>query len=244
MKRRLLIAAIFLLVGAVVNVAVAWGCAMWIGELEATAECALVGGPADPTETGVLVVMWSRVGSDRVLWTQQGAPRADATRGELGQWVDMRRFREASLGMASLPWWSTMGRGVVSPTGSGPMPPVLVEDARGWPLRSLSSSFQLRYTPGITTSGIEGIRVHSATRPGLRWLKPRVLPIHPIWPGFAFNTMFYAGVSWLLICGPFALRRLIRVKRGRCPTCAYPMGQSDVCSECGKPLPGRLTVTT
>ena len=30
MKRYLLIAAIFLLGGAVVNVAVAWGCALWI----------------------------------------------------------------------------------------------------------------------------------------------------------------------------------------------------------------------
>ncbi len=29
MKRRLLIAAVFLLAGAVVNVAVAWGCAAW-----------------------------------------------------------------------------------------------------------------------------------------------------------------------------------------------------------------------
>ncbi len=243
MKRRLLIAAIFLLAGAVVNVAVAWGCALWIGEREATAECALVGGPADPTETGVLVVMWSRVGSDRVLWTQQGAPRADATKGELNQWVAMRRLREVSLGTATLPWWSTMGRGVVSPTGSGPMASVLVEDARGWPLRSLYSSFQLRHTPGITTSGIEGIRVHSASRPGHGWLKPRVLPFHPIWPGFAFNTMFYAGVSWLLIYGPFGLRRFIRVKRGLCPACAYPRAESDVCSECGKASRERANVT-
>ncbi len=30
MKRRLLILAVFLLLGAVVNVAVAWGCAVWV----------------------------------------------------------------------------------------------------------------------------------------------------------------------------------------------------------------------
>ena len=35
MKRRLFIAAIFLLAGAVVNVAVAWGCAAWLWPEEA-----------------------------------------------------------------------------------------------------------------------------------------------------------------------------------------------------------------
>ncbi|MEE8153359.1 MAG: hypothetical protein V3T53_00195 [Phycisphaerales bacterium] len=36
MKRRLLIATIFLLAGAVVNVAVAWRCAAWIGPAKLT----------------------------------------------------------------------------------------------------------------------------------------------------------------------------------------------------------------
>ena len=72
----------------------------------------------------------------------------------------------------------------------------------------------------------------------------RAIPIRPVFPGFAVNTLFYAAVLWLLIPGPFVLRRFIRVKRGRCPACAYPIGQSDACSECGKPLPGRMAVTT
>ncbi len=59
------------------------------------------------------------------------------------------------------------------------------------------------------------------------------LPLQPIWPGFAINTLFYAAVLWLLIPGPFALRRFIRVKRGLCPACAYRIGESAVCSECG-----------
>ena len=43
-------------------------------------------------------------------------------------------------------------------------------------------------------------------------------------------------VCWLLIGGPFVLRRFVRVRRGLCPACAYPMGGSGVCSECGKAL--------
>ncbi len=71
-------------------------------------------------------------------------------------------------------------------------------------------------------------------------------PLLPIWPGFAVCTLLYAAALWLLICGPFVPGRVIRefrVKRSRCPACAYPVGQSDVCSECGKPLPGRVPVT-
>ena len=57
--------------------------------------------------------------------------------------------------------------------------------------------------------------------------------------GFLLNMMFYAAVLWLLICGPFALWRFIRARRGLCPACAYPMGESGVCSECGSELQQR-----
>ncbi len=70
-----------------------------------------------------------------------------------------------------------------------------------------------------------------------RLLDVRRLPLRPIWPGFLVNTLFYAAVLWLLICGPFALRRFVRVKHGLCPACAYPIGESGVCSECGGALP-------
>ena len=53
-----------------------------------------------------------------------------------------------------------------------------------------------------------------------------------------------AVMPWLFIPGPFVLRRFVRVRRGLCPACAYPVGPSGACSECGKPLPGRMAVTT
>ena len=63
---------------------------------------------------------------------------------------------------------------------------------------------------------------------------PRVFPFHPIWPGFAVNTIFYAAILWVPFA-PFVLRRHIRRKRGRCPQCAYDL-RSDLtsgCPECG-----------
>jgi hypothetical protein len=60
--------------------------------------------------------------------------------------------------------------------------------------------------------------------------------IFPIWPGFAINTIFYAAILWALFIAPGSVRRMIRRRRGLCPACAYPVGTSPVCTECGKPV--------
>ncbi len=74
---------------------------------------------------------------------------------------------------------------------------------------------------------------------GVYWL-----PLRPLWPAFAINTVFYATILWLLIPGPFAMRRFIRHRRGQCRACGYPAGESAACSECGKELPRRLRPAT
>jgi hypothetical protein len=61
-------------------------------------------------------------------------------------------------------------------------------------------------------------------------------PLGIVWPGFAINTLFCTGVLWLLFAAPFALRRWRRIKRGLCPACAYPVGESATCTECGRPV--------
>ena len=71
------------------------------------------------------------------------------------------------------------------------------------------------------------------------YVREVMLPYQPIWPGFAINTMFYAAVLWLLFAAPLALRgvrRRRRIKRGLCVACAYPIGDSPVCTECGRPV--------
>jgi hypothetical protein len=59
------------------------------------------------------------------------------------------------------------------------------------------------------------------------------VPFLPIWPGFAINTIFYAAILWVLFFAPGTIRRTIRRRRGLCPACAYPIGTSPVCTECG-----------
>jgi hypothetical protein len=67
------------------------------------------------------------------------------------------------------------------------------------------------------------------------------LPLHPLWPGFAINTIFYAAIVWFLSFAPGAIRRRIggvRRKRGQCAACGYSLqGTPDIemCPECGNP---------
>jgi hypothetical protein len=59
------------------------------------------------------------------------------------------------------------------------------------------------------------------------------LPRHLIPVGFVVDTVFYAAILWLLFAAPGRVRRWRRVRRGLCAKCAYPIGASDVCTECG-----------
>ena len=67
------------------------------------------------------------------------------------------------------------------------------------------------------------------------WVYRYPLPLRPVWPGFVLNSLLYAASLWLLISGPFTLRRMIRRKRGLCPKCAYDLRGTDhaACPECG-----------
>jgi hypothetical protein len=51
----------------------------------------------------------------------------------------------------------------------------------------------------------------------------RVLPMCPIWPGFLANSAVYAAALWLLLLGSGAVKRSVRRRRGRCVDCGYDL---------------------
>jgi hypothetical protein len=75
----------------------------------------------------------------------------------------------------------------------------------------------------------------------------RQVPLRPLWPGFAINTIFYAAMLWLLWIAPGKIRRFIRIRGHRCPACGYQIapggGIGPVCSECGAALPAAWSTT-
>jgi hypothetical protein len=117
------------------------------------------------------------------------------------------------------------------------------DEARGVPFLALWSTTTEFYkrTDGtfrqIGTSGSIRLPLHEFD--GGMGPIPRVLPLRPIWPGFEIDTVFYAAVLWVLVTAPGFIRRRIRIRRGLCPRCAYPIGTNAVCTECGKPVQPR-----
>jgi predicted nucleic acid-binding Zn ribbon protein len=113
--------------------------------------------------------------------------------------------------------------------GTGnPYPVIAWRIIAGWPYQGLDC-----YSFDQSAPPIEARADYGA---GPIDFEERRLPLRPLWPGFAVNTLFYAAVLWLLFAGPSAVRRMIRQRRGQCAMCAYPIGTNERCTECGAAL--------
>jgi len=119
-----------------------------------------------------------------------------------------------------------------------------VESAFGWPWLSLafSGEYTRRDSRQVEIEVKSGILLYQPTL-GSGDKPLRVLPLRPLWIGILCNSVFYGLGIWLLwflkVLRPLSLLRRIRLRRGLCPTCGYPMGEATVCAECGAMLPSR-----
>ena len=108
----------------------------------------------------------------------------------------------------------------------------------GWPVRSVRQVVTVEM-PNVgvraVQTGYECIRspLNLPALAAAGW--SRYLPIHPLWPGFALNTLFYAVPIGLLWLAPGTIRRSYRRRHHLCIHCSYPVGDpAKPCSECGK----------
>jgi hypothetical protein len=218
MKRKALKLLLFLLLGAIINVAVAWGCAYWTLDLKAGARQ----GEAMSLHANRWwkVKCWTRSTSTLVWWFVMP--------------FEGERAVEEPSPRSIIPWWSTLPRSTEhisdaelgSPRAHRPRRFDHYQAAWGVPLRTFM--LECKSDPiGITLIG--GLRVNDESP----MYSPRIVPYHPIWPGFAINTIFYAALAWALFAVPGYIKRRRRIKRGVCVRCAYPVGSNDKCTECG-----------
>jgi hypothetical protein len=120
---------------------------------------------------------------------------------------------------------------------------VIREEVRaGWPSRAFRSerdaiSIIVPNQFGLIQNSTAPARSGIALGPiGHPW---RVLPYDLIWPGFIANVTFYSIVWCLLLAAPSVVRGRLRIKRGQCASCGYPIGTSDTCTECGSSVKRR-----
>jgi hypothetical protein len=195
---------VFLLFGAVVNVAVSWGCAMFL--------------------TPSYVDLPITVDRAHHLWEdcRQSSWPAEQVYG--GSWncstgVDL--FAVNTLGQVQ------MTDGSFEPSSS-----TLFISNCGWPARSLTSFAVSAFWSNPQLAPPCACRLQG--RSWLpEWAQRQSLPLCVLFPGFAINTLVYAAVLWLLFAAPGTLRRWRRIRRGLCAKCAYPVGTSEICTECG-----------
>ncbi len=231
MKRRLLMIVLFLLLGAVLNVAVAWGCAILIDLRLCTGSPIFTGFSLGRTASGH---DWTVLANQRrggaIIGSYVESP------GQQGMAQALRQRLAEGAPSLRVPSWSRAAIPKFDPAVNSRQ--AQVAEGFGWPWLSLWVSFhEIRPsgTTGTTTVAVErstGLAVSS----GAKLLDPpRALPLGPIWSGFAINTAFYAAILWLLTLGTFAARRLNRRKRGLCVACGYDLSHADheVCPECG-----------
>ncbi len=236
MKRRLFKLVVFLIFGAIVNIAVAWGCA-W--KLDVYQEPVLgksvnIAGEVGKTPNHMWSVhRYNCTGATRVFsYYFSPAPYAsyDGDPGSL------------------LPPWN---QGFFSGIGREDLGNLVrIQDGRGWPKLALWGQAvaddtmlsipycKLEYAILITdfTNPTRPLMViNGGSLAGVILRRVQFLPLNPIWLGFAINTVFYASILWLLTLVPFSARQMIRRKRGRCNKCGYDLrGDFTIgCPECG-----------
>jgi hypothetical protein len=208
MKRRTIFKLLlFLLAGAIINVAVAWGCAIGCRDILDDEELA-------------------NANMGEVIW------QVSSFRHPVGDVLVSTRLKNES-GMAVhsarhpstlIKNWSRFEELTAEFTNSErSVVEIRFAIGRGIPMRALWSErshvldvaeygLSNNAIPPIN-GGIETGLALSAPGPG-RW--PIDLPLRPIWPGFAINTIFYAAILWVLFAVPGVLSRERRLRVAAC----------------------------
>jgi hypothetical protein len=211
MKRRLFKLVVFVLLGAILNVAVAWGCG-WRSNLQADAVC-----------YGTATRNRSRADIQPIHAWHVPGKGVEKLHVFTSEWSDFGSHYQPLEDI--WPAWVSYADLPFSRPADGEVDVDVF--AQGWPLLALWCASR---DYNIVTGGIF---LGRDMIPGTFLSVEHVLAFRPIWPGFSVNTIIYAVILWLVIAAPFTARRHLRVRRNLCPHCAYPTGTSDVCTECG-----------
>ena len=110
----------------------------------------------------------------------------------------------------------------------------------GWPCKSMQGEFWVWRKGSFSSTNNVSVTGWCPNGGIILLDSMNFIPLRPQLSGSAINTIFYAAILGALFFVPGKLRRRRRLKRGLCPACAYPIGTSELCTECGKGIPSLL----
>ncbi len=202
---------VFVVLGAIVNVAVAWGLYLWRP---------FPGFPFQGAPMSEAQRVWDRAWPTGTAFADDPKQRRYDPR---GQFTASPAYRIIFIGHGSPQSGQTKWR-----EGSA------WEFEAGWPARSVIGHHRQLDNSNHGLWVIKGswVPVRSRGSP----IMDDYVPWKPFWPGFAINTVFYAVILWVIFVGPFALRRAVRRNYGHCAGCGYDLrgsGEGRACPECG-----------
>ncbi len=205
-RRSIVVASMCLLLGVIINILVAWGCVCWSPQTQLES--------VEPE-----VMRWrAPAPADWPAISNHWAFAAFGLTEYESQTVD------PVVGMECVQW-------VLQP---------------GWPLRSMYVARSHR-SRGLGAGVAYVAILLSGDQPG-SWrdgliipdwaqreygLTTRYLPTQVLWTGFTVDSALYAWLLWIAFSTTSKMRRRLRISRGLCPVCRYPIGSSAVCTECG-----------
>ncbi len=192
MKRAILSIVFFLLLGAIVNVAVAWGCVVCFPIALRPAEITIQEISADYQQVQCIQRAFGRT---RETWGERYAlPVVIDSGSPFGQRPAVSSWERTGWPLRAL-YCSISANELAYTTDGGEV---------------LGAGRDGQIDEGIRLSP-ERFTVSTSTLPVATW---RALPLRPIWLGFGVNTIIYAALAWLFLAGLFQVRRYIQRKRG------------------------------
>lgn len=180
-------------VGAIINVAIAWGCAVWVDDLTL---------PAPGTAAKTTWKQYSDAAEDYLEFSSTTASKCgfDMMILTAGLRKDRQYYVSSHLVVRA-----------------------------GFPLRCLEADGTLSRSPRL----LPAISIDRPLDLGVGILACRSLPLRPKLVAFVVNTICYASIAVLCAMLMCLMQQCMRLKRGACAFCGYPLRGSELCSECG-----------
>lgn len=220
MKRLLTRILICLILGTIINIAVAWGCAALLSTPPVVANSGwswrhgagyyemFASSDAFQSDWGLVDV----TGTSFISRTKQIAAASELENDVPGSVLQLLGF------------------------GNGNFPPdyYRMSSVRGfgWPFQSFARSTFERGTRAIHGGWAS---TGQSTQYTMEVSSKTSLPLYPMWSAFCANALIYAISLFLMIASYQAVKRWLRSRPGHCPKCNYDLrGDLSVgCPECG-----------